>query len=110
MARFINKNARKKYIRPASYSMLNHSVVNSGIKAVKREEVKEEDKKAKEKKKKNEDNMANENLEKVKALVGSETEVPKRRVKKEKKEKGLIERTEGSEILLTEDNKMLLND
>ena len=54
--------------------------------------------------------MSEKNLEKVKALVGEETSVPKRRVKREKKDKGLIERTTGSEILLTEDNKMLLND
>lgn len=34
----------------------------------------------------------------------------KRKVKVEKKEKGIIERMESSTILLTEDNKMLLND
>ena len=36
--------------------------------------------------------------------------LPKRKVKVEKKDKGLIERTENSTILITEDNKMLLND
>ena len=37
-------------------------------------------------------------------------QAPKRKTKIEKKDKGLIERTENSAILLTEDNKMLLND
>ena len=32
------------------------------------------------------------------------------RVKKVKKDKGLIERTESSKVVLTEDNKQLLND
>lgn len=112
MPRFINKTARKKYIRPATYSMLNHSVKTTDKKV---EEPVEEpvkkpvEKKVKENKATNTEDM-NENLEKVKALVGADVEVPKRRVKREKKDKGLIERTEGSEILLTEDNKMLLND
>lgn len=39
-----------------------------------------------------------------------ETKLPKRKVKVEKKEKGLFERTENSRVILTEDNKMLLND
>ena len=52
--------------------------------------------------------MADERLEKIEQIMGSKA--PKRTVKREKKDKGLIERTENSTILLTEDNKMLLND
>jgi hypothetical protein len=36
--------------------------------------------------------------------------MPENRVKVEKKEKGLYEKTTESTILLTEDNKMMLND
>ena len=45
---------------------------------------------------------------KIESIIG--TKAPKRRVKVEKKDKGLIERTENSTILLTEDNKMVLTD
>lgn len=38
------------------------------------------------------------------------SELPKNRVKVEKKEKGLLEKTSESTIILTEDNKMMLND
>ena len=51
------------------------------------------------------------NIEKIKKLVGdNEAEIPARKVRVEKKDKGLFERTENSTILLTEDNKMVLND
>ena len=51
-----------------------------------------------------------ENLTKIKQIIGKETKVPKRKVKVEKKDKGLIERTDESTIILTEDNKMMLVD
>jgi hypothetical protein len=57
----------------------------------------------------NVENM-NENIEKIKKIVGQDVEIPERQVKIEKKDKGLIERTENSAILITEDNKMILND
>lgn len=41
------------------------------------------------------------------ALGGQNPEIPVKRVKKDK---GLIERTESSKTILTEDNKELLND
>ena len=62
----------------------------------------------KQKKIKLDKDMADERLEKIEQIMGSKA--PKRTVKREKKDKGLIERTENSTILLTEDNKMLLND
>lgn len=110
MARFINKTPSKKYIRPIRYGAKSHSVTDTVFR-----ESDAEDKSLRERKneinnEENNNDMSEKNLEKVKALVGEETSVPKRRVKREKKDKGLIERTTGSEILLTEDNKMLLND
>lgn len=51
------------------------------------------------------------NIEKIKEILGrDDIEIAKRKVKIEKKDKGLIERTSSSDILLTEDNKLLLND
>ena len=54
-------------------------------------------------------NMADPKLKQVEELL-NKADVPERKVKIEKKEKGLFERTENSTILLTEDNKMVLND
>ena len=92
--RFIRKNPHKKIVRPASrfitFSDVNASVVQENNKV-------------------NEQTEMN-NIEQLKAIVGDETKIPKRKVKVEKKDKGLIERTENSTILITEDNKMMLND
>lgn len=51
----------------------------------------------------------NTKLNKVQDILGA-NEFPENRVKVEKKEKGLYEKTTESTILLTEDNKMMLND
>lgn len=48
-----------------------------------------------------------EKINAVASILSAETEVP---VKKLKKDKGLIERTESSKMILTEDNKELLVD
>ena len=92
--RFIRKNPHKKTVRPAS----RHMVLTDLSKNVETEnkEIKEQ--------------SGVNNIEQLKAIVGEETKIPKRRVKVEKKDKGLIERTENSTILITEDNKMMLND
>lgn len=92
--RFIRKNPHKKTVRPAS----RHMVLTDLNKNVETEnkEIKEQ--------------SSMNNIEQLKAIVGEETKIPKRRVKVEKKDKGLIERTENSTILITEDNKMMLND
>lgn len=92
--RFIRKNPHKKTVRPAS----RHMVLTDLSKNVETEnkEIKEQ--------------SSMNNIEQLKAIVGEETKIPKRRVKVEKKDKGLIERTENSTILITEDNKMMLND
>ena len=49
----------------------------------------------------------NEKIIAAEAILG---DAPSRPVKRLKKDKGLIERTESSKIVLTEDNKQLLND
>lgn len=107
--RFIKKNPYKKRIRPASriYKPLNVSA----IKTVEEPEVKDIKTENNEAVKTQVEEMeTNNNINKLKAIVGSETKLPKRRVKVEKKDKGLFERTENSTILITEDNKMMLND
>ena len=61
------------------------------------------------KRQKKSEKMIDENkLSQLEAISG--TDIPKQKVKIEKADKGLYERTENSTILLTEDNKMLLND
>ena len=94
--RFIGKNPHKKCIRPISRMILaNSKPTTVNVEA--------------ENKKINEENEMN-TIEQLKSIVGDETKIPKRKVKVEKKDKGLIERTEDSAILLTEDDKMMLND
>ena len=129
--RFISKNSRRKFIRPVRNTMLNNRVEATVFKpAAEKEEttpviVEEsvEEKKPKRSRKKavksekpveenNEKNTEpmNENIEKIKQIVGQDVVIPEQKVKYEKKDKGLIERTENSTILITEENKMLLND
>lgn len=119
--RFIGKNLHKRVVKPLKNSFKNQNVhvaevakqkITEVIKEepmvepVVMEEVHEE-KKIKNKKK-NKD-MVNENkLAQLEAIAG--TDMPKMNIKFEKGDKGLYERTENSTILLTEDNKMLLND
>lgn len=58
--------------------------------------------------KENEDMITTEQFDRVDALV-QDINVPKQ-VKVVKKDRGLIERTESSKIVLTEDNRQVLND
>ncbi len=60
---------------------------------------------------KNEEVMTtSEKVEMVKELLKDDEKVKKPAMKRLKKDKGLIERTESSKIVLTEDNKELLKD
>lgn len=93
MRRFIGKKITKKYVRPNSNRGIPHKVAP-------KEEIIE---------KKTKETDMNDKIEQVKTALDIE-KTPKRKVKVEKKDKGLYERTEESTILLTEDNKMLLND
>lgn len=99
MAKFFGKNPHKKYVRQFPNSIVKHVIQPK----VDKKETVEENKEVKKDKE-----MADERLEKIEKIIGSKA--PKRKVKVEKKDKGLIERTENSTILLTEDNKMVLND
>lgn len=89
----INKiyNNRRKFVRPLVNSHIVHidNNFNENNDFNKKKEMDEK-----------------ERLKKIEDLVG--TKAPKRKVKVEKKDKGIIERTET--VLITEDNKMLLND
>ena len=92
--RFILKNKLRKVVRPASrYLSANNAVVSNDS----------------ENKEVNEETEMN-NVEQLKSIIGDDAKLPKRKVKFEKKDKGLIERTKDSTILITEDNKMMLND
>ena len=93
MRRFIGKKITKKYVRPNSNRGIPHKVAP-------KEEIIE---------KKTKETDMNDKIEQVKTALDIE-KAPKRKVKVEKKDKDLRERTEESTILLTEDNKMLLND
>ena len=99
MAKFFGKNPHKKYVRQFPNSIVKHVIQPK----MDKKETNEENKEIKKDKE-----MADERLEKIENIIGSKA--PKRKVKVEKKDKGLIERTENSTILLTEDNKMVLND
>ena len=99
MAKFFGKNPHKKQVRQFPNSIVKH-VIQPRVDNI---ETNEENKEIKTNKE-----MADERLEKIESIIG--TKAPKRKVKIEKKDKGLIERTENSTILLTEDNKMVLND
>ena len=60
---------------------------------------------------KNEEVMTtSEKIEMVKELLKDDEKAKKPTMKRLKKDKGLIERTENSKIVLTEDNKELLKD
>lgn len=114
--RFMGKNPHRKVVRQIPNNRLKKVEFelpkrDKMIEAPKQEEKVElpkEEKITENKEVKKDTEMADERLEKIEKIVGAKA--PKRTVKREKKEKGLIERTDNSTILLTEDNKMLLND
>lgn len=92
MQRFIGKKITNKIVRP----MCNANKVHKVSEVVKNKEKKEE-------------KPMNEKIEQATQILSGE-KLPKRKVKIEKKEKGLFERAENDVTILTEDNKTLLND
>lgn len=135
--KFMGKNPHKKYVRQIPNRNIPHIInENEGNVMVEptvpivdknEEDIKmsvEETSKTKKKRKKNgvsdkeenndiienteEKDMTNESFQKAEQILSGD--IPEVKVKIEKKEKGLYERTENSTIMLTEDNKMLLND
>ena len=128
--RFIGKNLRKRVVKAVKNSVkyqnytkkentpklkvipkvgafldektINAEVSNNDIKH------EQEQKKENKKQKKSKDMVNEDKLSQMETIAG--TNVTKANVKVEKADKGLFERTENSTVLLTEDNKMLLND
>lgn len=95
--RFMGKSPHRKVVRHIPNSSFSHRI-----------EMPKEEKLEENNEIKTDKEMADDRLEKIEQIMG--TKAPKRVIKREKKDKGLIERTENSAILLTEDNKMVLND
>ena len=95
--KFMGKNPHRKVVRQKQNKKSSNRINMFNEQKAEENKIKKSDK-----------DMADERLEKIEQIMGSKA--PKRTVKREKKDKGLIERTENSTILLTEDNKMLLND
>lgn len=93
--RFFNKTTRVKYVKPYSNN------------AILKKESEELAKQTQE-----EIMIDNSKIEQVEELLNSMEgkNMPKQKIKIDKKDKGIIERTENSKIVLTEDNKMVLND
>jgi regulator of replication initiation timing len=96
--RFMGKYQKRKVVKQIPNTSFSHR-----IDIPKEEEIIEENNDLNIEK-----DMADERLEKIEQIIGAKA--PKRVIKREKRDKGLIERTENSTILLTEDNKMVLND
>ena len=92
--KFIGKKLHKKYVRPMLNSRIPRKV-----------SIEQENDN---KQQINDGEMNNEQLNKIETILGNE--IPKKKVKVIKKDKGLIEREEKATILITEDNKMILND
>lgn len=117
--RFIGKNIRNRVVRPMKNSSKNKNYNTVMIaKEEKAKEAKAEalmaavaqeaEKKENKRQKKSKDMVSENKLSQMEAIVGES--LPKKNVKIEKADKGLYERTEECTVLLTEDNKMLLND
>lgn len=83
----------KKYVRPICNSNIPHKVEKKEVNNVENIDNK----------------VMSEKTDKINDVLDT-SKMPKRKVKVEKKDKGLYERTEESTVLITEDNKMLLND
>lgn len=112
--RFIGKNIRKKIVRPMKNSVKHKNYIAAMEYKLAEEAKKEEEQeevipqKENKRQKKNKD-MVNENkLAQMESIVGTAT--PNANIKVEKADKGLHMKTEESTIVMTEDNKMLLND
>lgn len=99
MQRFIGKKPHKKIVKPISNLRKQYKAV----------EVKPEIETKIENKEVIEESDMNNKINEINDVLSGD-KAPKRKVKVEKKDKGLFERTENSTVLITEDNKMLLND
>lgn len=115
--RFNGKKAQNKFIRPIPNAWVRCTVVSAPVTEQtdeKMEEATEQVEKTtapqrKAKKKNTENNMADKRIAQVQQVLDV-NQLPKKQVRVEKKDKGLYERAENSVTLITEDNKMILND
>ena len=114
---FIGKNIRRRVVKPINNSVKNRNYVEEttneeevvSTTSIVEEVVDDYSNKKENKKQKKSKDMVDENkLTQLESIANGET--PNSKVKVEKDNKGFYERTENSTILLTEDNKMLLND
>lgn len=111
--RFISKPQKIKYVKRIKQIKTHNNIQvaeeNTFTPVIEDEVVNEENKEVKDTE---EMVVNNKNLEQVEELLNNikTNKVPKRKPKVIKKNEGLIERTENDRIILTEDNKMLLND
>nr|DAO40917.1 MAG TPA: hypothetical protein [Herelleviridae sp.] len=114
---FIGKNIRRRVVKPINNSVKNRNYVEEttneeevvSTTSIVEEVVDDYSNKKENKKQKKSKDMVDENkLTQLESIANGEA--PNSKVKVEKNNKGLYERTENSTILLTEDNKMLLND
>lgn len=88
MRRFIiKKNLSKKPLLKKNYQMVNETDIEKNI-----------------------DDMDTQEKIMMANAILNQTDVAANKVKKVRKDKGLIEKTESSKIILTEDNRELLND
>lgn len=108
--RFIAKRPQNRYIRPIRNSQIVRKIQTTQSETAEQTEVKEVVENKTEKKNKNEEKMDTKITKITQILDADKENAPKRKVRVEKKDKGLFERTENSTILLTEDDKMVLND
>ena len=92
----MGKTTHRKVVRQIPNRFFQHRIETSEENLQENKEIKTDEE------------MADERLEKIEQIIGAKA--PKRIIKREKRDKGLIERTENSAILLTEDNKMVLTD
>lgn len=98
---------KKHFTRRSSVYSTSSKAVTTGSKEENTTPVVVKTSKVKNKKTNNEEVM--ENVDKINAAENVLNDMG-REVKVVKKEKGLIERTESSKIILTEDNRQVLND
>lgn len=108
MVKQVIKRVRKGIVLPPRRQSLVSEQENDTIQIS--EEVKTEEplEKKENKSKKTKKDMTTEQFEQVETLVDY-INAPKE-IKKVKRDRGLIERTESSKIILTEDNRQVLND
>lgn len=102
--RFVKKRPQNRYVRPVKNYQLIRTVAKTSV------EKEEKTTESGEVEKITEDKNMDSRIAQINQVLDPKKGSAKRVVKVEKKSQGLYERTEDSKVLITEDNKMLLND